>query len=746
VSTAGDRLYRLLPAAIRSGDAEVGFPLRALLDIIGEQADALAADIARGYENLFIETAEDWVVPYLADLTGAVPLYDASRSSDDQTALVQFTDLRGPRLLAPAGASARADVAKTIAMRRRKGTVSGLADVAAYASGFPVHLVEGLARTAWTQNANHLRPDLVTAAPANRLDSSLVGGPFDQTTRLADLRLPDGQVGWYHPVHETLAVYRQRADGYRQATARKTEQPWRFRLDPLGLDRPLFTRGTRAAEVPAAFAPAAVPDTLPAALFEADLAAHETAALLPNGSRPPYTVLYAEVDEEAGAPAACLGIWTDETFITPAVDESAPPATYAAQVVSRRLDPWPAAQPGGGVVAVDVRNGRVAVGTALPIPAALTASFFFGVAGLVGGGDYDRSGWLVATAPQQLITVGGNGADYTSVTAAVNDWTTSGAAHAIIKVLDSGRYAAPASIDVTGRELVIEAANTQRPVLAPGSSGGELAVTGAGSLTLSGFAVEGRLTVRDSLEQLRLFHCTVLPGGPRAPDGTLAAPGPSVAIKAPAASARVAMAFCVLGTVSFQAPIDELLILDSIVVAAAGTDAIAASDPAGLSSLVTERTTFLGDVSARDVTASECLFADRVYAARTQQGCMRYSYVPPGDPAGDSQTPRRYACQPDTAIAAALAAQPGADSAAQAAIADAVRQRVRPVFVSRAYGDPGFGQLDPACCAEIATGAEDGSEMGVYSHVKQAQRLDNITRRVAEYLPAGVTAGITMIT
>jgi hypothetical protein len=76
--TGADRLYRLLPAAIRTRDAEMGEPLRALLTLVGEQDDALAADIARGYENLFVETCDEWVVPYLADLVGTTALYDAS--------------------------------------------------------------------------------------------------------------------------------------------------------------------------------------------------------------------------------------------------------------------------------------------------------------------------------------------------------------------------------------------------------------------------------------------------------------------------------------------------------------------------------------------------------------------------------------------------------------------------------------------------------------------------------------------
>ncbi|MEV7731566.1 hypothetical protein AB0O75_05510 [Streptomyces sp. NPDC088921] len=749
--SAGDRLYAGLPSVIRVRDAEVGEPLRALLNIVGEQADALTADIARGYENLFIETCADWVVPYLAALVGAVPLYDVSQSQDDATALAEFEDLRGPRLLARAGAGARADIARTLATRRRKGTVSALADVAQYASGFPVRLAEGLARTGWTQHQRHSRPDLGTARLPTRVDSALVGGPFDRTTRFLDVRRPDGPVGWYHPAHEMLAVYRQRAIGHRRVTARQGgAQPWRYRLDPLGLDRPLFTRGCRPEDVPPGLQAASVPDRLRPALFEADLLAHRQAPRGPDGARAPHTLLYGQVDEQADAPAASLGLWMDGSFVTPAVNEAADGTSFTAQIVSRRLDPWPATRPHGRVVAVDVRNGRVAVGDGLALPTALTTSFFHGTAGQSGGGDYQRSAWLVDTGPDQVLTVGGTGRgpqpDHPTVTAALAAWAAGPARHTVLRVLDSRTYALPAAIDLAGRTLAIEAADLERPVLRPDAPTAGLTLSGAGALTLTGLALDGRITVEDGVEQLRLLHCTLPPGGARDGDGAMVADGPSVLVAQPSPRLRLQIAFCLLGAVRLDAAADEVLVLDSVVSSGTGTDAVAGAG-APATGLRAERSTFLGDVSARTTEASECVFTGRVLAARTQQGCLRYCYLPPDDPshpARDSRTPRRFACQPERAVAERTAAYPEAtDPAASAA---AVRQRVRPVFVSRRYGDPGFGQLDQSCPAEITRGAADGAEIGAFNHVKQAQRLENIRHRLDEYLPAGITGGTTVTT
>ncbi len=72
-----DRLYNLLPAVYRSRDAEHGQPLRGLLQVISEQVNLVEDDIAQLYENLFIETCQDWVVPYIGDLVGYQVVHDA---------------------------------------------------------------------------------------------------------------------------------------------------------------------------------------------------------------------------------------------------------------------------------------------------------------------------------------------------------------------------------------------------------------------------------------------------------------------------------------------------------------------------------------------------------------------------------------------------------------------------------------------------------------------------------------------
>src|SRR5215207_10342465 len=65
-----DRLYELLPVFYRMRDVERGEPLRALLQVIAEQVNVVEDDITQLYDNWFIETCQDWVVPYIADLIG----------------------------------------------------------------------------------------------------------------------------------------------------------------------------------------------------------------------------------------------------------------------------------------------------------------------------------------------------------------------------------------------------------------------------------------------------------------------------------------------------------------------------------------------------------------------------------------------------------------------------------------------------------------------------------------------------
>ena len=114
--------------------------------------------------------------------------------------------------------------------------------------------------------------------------------------------------------------------------------------------------------------------------------------------------------------------------------------------------------------------------------------------------------------------------------------------------------------------------------------------------------------------------------------------------------------------------------------------------------------------------------------------------------------PRRYRCQPDLEIAThsdalrrAVAPNPPAP-AQLAAIAAELDALIRPLFVSRRYGDPAFGQLELRCATQIRTGADSGAEMGAFEFLKQPQREANLRDALAEYLRVGLEATLVYVT
>src|ERR1044071_8472683 len=115
-----DRLATLLPTLYRLRDEERGRPLQTLLEAFAGELAALEENIDQLYDDQFIETCADWVVPYIGDLIGYRPLHGVA-----------------PKISAP-----RAEVANTIRFRRRKGTALMLEEMATDVTDWPAHAVE----------------------------------------------------------------------------------------------------------------------------------------------------------------------------------------------------------------------------------------------------------------------------------------------------------------------------------------------------------------------------------------------------------------------------------------------------------------------------------------------------------------------------------------------------------------------------------------------------------------------------
>lgn len=134
-----------------------------------------------------------------------------------------------------------------------------------------------------------------------------------------------------------------------------------------------------------------------------------------------------------------------------------------------------------------------------------------------------------------------------------------------------------------------------------------------------------------------------------------------------------------------------------------------------------ENTTVFGKTRVNKLQlASNMIFTDIVTCRITQEGCVRFSYIPPG-----SKTPQRYMCQPSEAKEDA-AVQPG--------------------FTSEVYGDPGYAQLHRSIAREIFEGADNAAEMGAFNHLFQPQRISDLKSSLDEYLRFGIEAGVFLVT
>ncbi|MFJ9704021.1 hypothetical protein [Streptomyces sp. NPDC101234] len=692
-------VYRLLPEVHRSRDAELGHPLRSLLEVVEEELLRLREDIDGLYDNWFVETCAAWVLPYLADLLGPGDLTG------------------GPG--GPGGAvPRRALVAHTLADRRRKGTPGALEDAARDITGWPVRVVEYFRLLGTTQNVNHPRPgDTRTPDLRDTARLALIGTPFDRTSRTVDVRHADRRRGRHNIGVVGLHLWRLAAHPCTGVDARAVDAAaGRWTFDPAGRDLPLFGRPRSAA------APAEETDA-PAPLRRLRL--HQELTALRAGS--PSTLL--------DGPDPLLTVTLPDGPVEP------------ARLICADLTGWdrpPAPSDGAAPqVAVDPALGRLTLPPGIS-PERVRVAYSYGSPGNLGAGPYDRRATLAAAlaaagtpwpdAPDWQIAVSRDPAGsgdptvptVTTLGAAVTAWNERPDPRpgqvGVIAVQDSATY----DEDLTGpRRILIPPGNRLIVLAAAGhpaalgafglrphltgtieaaAPGGQVAQPS--QLVLDGLSVEGRITVAPgNLDSLVVSGCTL--AGDRAatlPDGGLIS-----------AEANPRLAVRLLRTVCAGVRLNDvprLDLADSILGPGAGGLALDAQ-PADVG---IEASTVLGRTTARSLTVSDSILRDRAEVVWRQQGYLRFSYAPP-----DSRVPRRYRCQP-------------AD--------DAAAGRVAPAFDTLDPAAPGFGRLAARCPAEIAEGAENGAEMGAYRFVRQPRRLADLAGRLDDHLRFGLEAGV----
>lgn len=686
-----ERLYNLLPAVYRIRDIAEGEPLRALMSVMEDEFGVLQRDVEGLYDNWFVETCDEWMVPYLGELVQAGGVYGE----------------RGPL------PTHRAWVADALRLRRRKGIPAVLARAVQAATGWRARGVEFFERLAATQHAGYPRPgrggyvDVRAAASGERID-----GPWDAYAHVVDVRSvdPEGRPasapgGRYNLGQMGIFVWRLQSYPLPGATPRQV-RPGGYTFHPLGVEGPLFNPPETQPDVTRELEERNVPDVLGRVELEADAEALR--------KDPHYSSEYFGADPVLRVRIAGREIPARDLHFRDLADWERPPSL-----------------PGGFRVYVDPERGRLT----LPPKAErepVEVWYSYGFSGDVGGGAYDRRAVLTPSAPgvpEWTVGAAYPGADperhFETLAGALAAWARVGGS-GIVRLLDSRTYTlAPGEGSVSlppGAQLVLEAADGAFPTLLGDL---ELAAAGSGAaVLLGGVRMEGTVRLGGELE-LRVVHCTLRPGAPgrAAVEAREASPG-----------MRVSVTRSITGPLSLPAHTAGLTVEDGIVDGGSGY-AIAHgispedADPGAPATLA--RSTVLGVVFVASIPhASETLFCGPVIAVRDQEGRMEYCYVPPM-----SLTPPRHRCQPDLALAAA-----GEDGR------DAVLAHLRPRFTSTRYGDPGYAQLAPECPRELRTGARDGSEMGVFQHLRQPLREANLRLALDEYLPYGTRAGVFYVT
>jgi hypothetical protein len=344
MSFDGQKLYELLPAVYRIRDAKHGEPLRALLEVIAGEVALVKEDLEQLYDDLFIETCAEWVVPYIGDLIGARGIHDLENV-----------------------VNGRAQVANTLSYRRRKGTSAVLEALARDVTGWHAHATEFFQTLATTQHLNHARPQNLYAPDLRRWEPlERINSPFDSLARTADVRRVKSGRGRHNIPNVGVSLWRLRAYPLTRSPAFRVDAR-RYLFGPLGNDTQLFTKPEPEAGVAHVSGPLDAP--------------------LPISRR----VLHERLDDYYGP---------GKSFSVEVAGETVPPERISACDLSTLPDGRWAHEP-PDTVAVDPVLGRIL----FPQDAEdVTVTFHYGFTADLGGGEYDRAATLGDAVPLARTT------------------------------------------------------------------------------------------------------------------------------------------------------------------------------------------------------------------------------------------------------------------------------------------------------------------------------------------------------
>ena len=764
MSRSPDYLYKLLPYIHRLRDSEQGEPLRALLNVINEQVNVVEDDIAALYDNWFIETCEDWVVPYIGDLVGYRPVNEPGADTNDNAS-------QRNKVIVP-----RREVANTINFRRRKGTIALLELLANDVANWPARAVEFYQLLGVAQHLKYQRLSRGRTADLRHGDVlDLLNGPFDSSAHAVDVRRINSHrtPGCYNIPSVGVFVWRLRSYSVTDTPVCCVEKEGSqcYTFSVLGNDTPLFTRPERESAPTDIATEINLPIPIRARAFATRVSNH------------PF---------ENVASAQYYGIGKSLSISVQDWPSRGIKGVIPQQnVIPVDLSDWHRYKAKKNQVLVDPVRGR-ALFPASQLPKSVTVRYQYGFSADMGGGEY----WRALSAPQgasmyrvRKVNAGAN--EFSTVQDAYKKWRTDQAAavaspnpikSAVIEIADSSLYEERFTVVLAlGESLQIRAANRTRPVIrlldyrtdqpdpfsVSGSAGSRftldgLLITGR-NIEIVGFdqppapggdgvRIDTASSMINDLCDVTIRHCTLVPGWeldcacePQRLEE------PSIIMRYSHTNLKIEHS--IVGPIWVIA--DErrndpakISISDSIVDATDDTG-LAICDEEGqiaFADLSIARSTVIGGVIAHAAPLLEnSIFMSQVRIARRQNGCVRFCHLPDG-----SRTPRRYHCQPDLAKQlvdellreAAAKAKEMVDEAAIVAAKEREQNRVVPMLNSQRYGTPAYCQLANSCAEEIVRGADDESEMGAFHDLFQPQRTANLRTRLDEYTPAGMETGI----
>jgi len=718
MSFDSDRLYRLLPAAYRPGDANAaGGPpasdsdasLRSLIEIIADQVAVLEEELEQLYDNQFVETAAPWVLPYIGDLLG-----------------IHGLDFAGGR----EGFAPRAEVANTIAYRRRKGTAAMLEQLARDIMQRPAAAVEFWSRLVCTQHVNHMRlTNCAWAGLRDALSLEFIGTPFEKAVRTVEVRRIEPGLGRWNIPNVGLFVWRlQDFSRTRSPLVPATEisDNRHYRLHPLGFDMALCAVPDTETDIEHLAGEEDVPVLLTRRLFSGIPVPPMTDGtpltnqVFPDerwyGSERKSVCLW-RLDTVSGK---CEGIAADKVIVCDlhdVLDDDGNIVRWGHDTV---------ALPGGadwaaGRYLLDPLRGRVVAPPAesggAQAPLAATFATLFPAA--IGGGEYSRS--VTSDAQTVPLTIAGPNPPDNAISAAVVSQTggvLSG--DVVIEIADSGIYTESFSgLSGAAERLTLQARGGCAPVV---SLSGSWSVEETDALTLDGLLITGGdITIQEPVKNVSMRHCTLTPQAVRG--GHVGLRAEPLVIKVTAAGAVVDIENCIIGPLHVAAGTSVRMRNCVIDAGSAAAWAICSSQtPVGIpaGSWQIENCTVIGNVAVHDLElASNTIFhGESILVQRRQEGCVRFCRLP-----DVAAVPRRHKCVPSNE-GCGCAASP------------------EPQFISTCYGDASYCQLSRSCPDAILYGADDECEMGVYHDSLERRRERYLRGRLNEYLRFGLEAGV----